>query len=243
MSNVSGTLPILSNEGLGCSVLASVCFGEGVPTTPDGHGEDEDEDEADLRSDCTTDFLNIEGIAKEQGAANLGKVVQKTIEGLSAGVEVRSVDSVKLVGVKPVRGPEHGEEKDDEGLESDGLVEPNDLGLPTRVLHQDNAGAIWSDNIGGIAEEQSQNCASEHENNERNIGAIANSFVGLDIDVLTKRDLECVRHCCQMTEMKLCKKVQAPEGRRRLTKLPMTAPILKIAQNQAKYLPFCSSRG
>lgn len=152
VSNISGILPIFSNEGLGCCLLASVCLGKGVSTTPDGHGENEEEDEAGLCSDGTTDSLNIEGIAKEQGADNLGKVVQQAVEGLCAGVKVGSIDGVELVGVEPVRGPEHGEEKDYEGLESDGLVESNELGLPAGILHQDNAGAVWSDNIGGIAE-------------------------------------------------------------------------------------------
>lgn len=34
---------------------------------------------------------------------------------------MRTVDGVKLVGVEPVRGPEHGEEKHDEWLKLEGL--------------------------------------------------------------------------------------------------------------------------
>ena len=94
-----------------------------------------------------------------------------------------------MVGVKPVGGPEHGKEEDDEGLESNSLPEPDELGLPGWVLHEHDAGSVRSDNIIGVAEHEGQNGTAKHENDEGDVGSVGDCFVGLDVDILAERDL------------------------------------------------------
>lgn len=189
VTDIARVSPVLSNPGLGRRVLTSICLGEGVSATPDGHGEDKEECKATLGSDSSADSLDIKSISETHGAYNLRHVVEKGVESLSSSSEIGTVDGVEVVGVEPIRGPEHGEEEDDEGFESDRLVESDELGLPGWVLHQNDSGTVFSDDITSVAEEKGENGTASHEDNEGNICTISDSAVGFNMDVLAKRNL------------------------------------------------------
>jgi hypothetical protein len=161
----------------------------GIATTPDNHGESEQDAKGNLSTDTAADTLDIQKRTDNESSDNLGKPVQETVQGLGAGVEVGTVDTVLLVGVEPVGGPEHGEEQDDVGLGLDGLPQTVDLGPPAGALHQNDAGAILTDDLVGIANEQGQAGTEEHEHNEGDVGAVTDGAVGLDVDVLSEGDL------------------------------------------------------
>jgi hypothetical protein len=95
-----------------------------------------------------------------------------------------------LVGIEPVGRPEHWEEKNDKWLESDSLPKSNKLRLPARVLHQNDASSVRSDNIAGITKTEGEAGTAEHEDNEGNVGTISDCAVRFDMDVLSKWDLE-----------------------------------------------------
>ena len=128
-------------------------------------------------------------MTKSKSANHLCKVVQDAVQSLRSGAEVSTVDGVCLIGDEPVGGPEHGEKKDYEWFVLDGLPQSEKLGLPGWILHQYNAGAIWSNDILRVAKEESEDGPKKHEDNESNVGSIGDCGVGLYVEVLSQRDL------------------------------------------------------
>lgn len=169
--------------------LARVALLPGVAASIDDHGEGEQDEQRRLGADGAAEVLEVEERSVGGGGDNLGKPVQEVVERLGAGVEVGGVDGILLVGVEPVGGPEHGEEQDDGGLGSHGLVETDELGLPAWVLHQDDLGAIGADDLARVAQEESQAGADEHEYDEGDVGAVRDGLVALDMDVLAEGNL------------------------------------------------------
>lgn len=169
-----------------CTIIS---FGVSVSATPDCHGEDEKDAKRPSSTDRTSDPWDIHGKSVEKGPNDLGEVVEKVVQGLGAGVEVSTVDTVLLVGCEPIGGPEHGEQENDHGFVSNGLPKTNELGLPTWVFHQNDLGSIGADNIIGVAEKQGEACPEEHKNDEGNVSAVPNCFVFFDMDVLPDGDL------------------------------------------------------
>ena len=188
-SHVAGGGPVRRGEGFGTDTLASVLLLPREAATPDGHRQNEKNTQGNSSAEATADTLDIQQRADEGSGDDLSEPVEEAVQGLGAGVKVGSVDAVLLVGVEPVGGKEHGEEEDDIGLRDDGVPQADDFGLPARVLHQDNLGAIRTNDLVGIANEEGQAGADEHENDERDVGAITDVAVGLDVDVLSERDL------------------------------------------------------
>jgi hypothetical protein len=125
----------------------------------------------------------------DNGTDDLGEVVEKVVQGLGAGIKMGTVDAVLLVGSEPVGAPEHGEQENDRGLVSQGLPKTDELGLPAGMLHQNNLGSIGADDILGVAEKKGDACSEEHEDNEGNVGTIANVLICRDMDILSERDL------------------------------------------------------
>ena len=164
----------------------------GIATSPDDHGEDEKRDPRNLGSKATANTLDVEKVTQDGSGNDLGKVVQETVQGLGASGEVGAVDTVLLVGVEPVRRPEHGEQEDDKGLEADSLPQTDELRLPAGILHEDDARAIRSNDVRRVAEHKGENCAEQHEDDEGNISPITHGLVGGHVDVLAKRNL---RNC------------------------------------------------
>lgn len=94
-----------------------------------------------------------------------------------------------MVGDEPIRRPEHREEKNDERFEADSFPEADDFGLPGWVLHKNDVGPVWTDNIGGIAQEKSKTGTGKHKDDEGDVRSIRDCLVGSDMDIFTKRDL------------------------------------------------------
>ena len=191
-SHVSGGLPIGRlviwmdlNINVGTGVLLLIS----ISTTPNNERKGEKDSQSSLCSHGTSHSLDIQSITPDNSSQNLSHVVKERVESFGAGVEASTVDGVELIGVEPVGGPEHGEEKENEGLKFYSLVESDKFGLPAGVLHEDDSGSVGSDNVVGVAEHEGEDSAEEHEHDEGDVSSICHSAVGLDVDVLAKRDL------------------------------------------------------
>lgn len=160
-----------------------------ITTAPDDKSEEEQEGKGQLRAHGTANASVIQSVAVDDSADDLGEPVQQVVEGSSTDVESSSVHVVVLVGVEDVGGEEHGEQKENPGRAGDGLPQTNKLRLPRRVFHQDNLGAILTNDLVGIQQEEGNNQTEEHENDEGSIGAIADS-TGVVLDVLSQGDLK-----------------------------------------------------
>ena len=118
--------PVSWDEGGVRDGGTGIDFLVGIATSPDDHGEDEKRDPRNLGSKATANTLDVEKVTQDGSGNDFGKVVQETIQGLGASGEVGAVDTVLLVGVEPVRRPEHGEQEDDKGLEADRFPQSDD---------------------------------------------------------------------------------------------------------------------
>lgn len=96
-----------------CHHLASVLFLEGIPTSPDTHGDGQQETKVDFGPRRPREILHVQGLAKNESPDHLGQPVQETVKRTGANVEVGAVDTVKMVSVEPVAGEKHGKEEDD----------------------------------------------------------------------------------------------------------------------------------
>ena len=168
--------------------LASVPLLKGIATTPDSKGEDDKNDPGDLGSGRAANTLDIEQISPDTSGENLSQPVEKTVQCLGAGIEVSAVHGILLVDVKPVGNEEHGEEQDHEGFESEGFPQTGQLGFPAGVLHENDAASILTDNVAGVAEEDSEEGSNGHQHDEADVRAVRNSRVRLDVDVLAEGD-------------------------------------------------------
>ena len=99
------------------------------------------------------------------------------------------VDAVELVGIEPVGSKEHGEEEDDVAVCANGLPEADEFGLPGGGFHEDDARAVFALDFAGIAEDQGQSSAADHEDDEADISAVADSLVSCGVDVLPQWNL------------------------------------------------------
>lgn len=157
-----------------------------VATSPNGHGEDHKRDPASLGSHRSAEVLEIQQVSESESANNLGNPVERVVKSTSTGVEVRTVHRIELVSIEPVRGEEHWKEEDDIGVGSDGVVEANELGFPSWVLHQNDLATILTDNLTGIDEEEAKSGPNNHEDNETDVCSIVDWTFLLDVDVLAE---------------------------------------------------------
>jgi len=95
-----------------CLGIAGEASLEGIPTTPDGHCHEEEDHKSHLGPDSPPESLEVKSIAKDVGADNLSSPIKGVVQGSSSDIELGKVDIVKLVGIEPVAGQEHGEEGD-----------------------------------------------------------------------------------------------------------------------------------
>ena len=155
--------------------------------TPDDHGQGEEDNEGDLGPDTAADGVDVEAVAVNNSTDDLRKPVEQVVEGAGAGVEVRRVHVVVLVGVEDVGGEEHGEEQQDPGLLEESVPEAADLAVPRRVLHEDDLGVVLADDLVSLDEAKGQAGADDHENDEGDVGAVGDCSLLL-VDVLGERD-------------------------------------------------------
>ncbi|KFY15527.1 hypothetical protein V492_01934 [Pseudogymnoascus sp. VKM F-4246] len=160
---VTGIRPV-TERGL---VLAGESGLPLVASAPDGESEDEEDNEGTLSASGALEALDIEGVTKHHRADHLGEPVEQGVEGAGADVEEGAVDGVGLVGGEPVRGPEHGEEEEDVGHD---------------------ARAVGADHFVGVAEEEGEHRAGEHEHDEGDVGAVLDRRGVLAVDVGAERD-------------------------------------------------------
>lgn len=106
-----------------------------------------------------------------------------------------TVNSILLVDVEPVGGPEHGKEEDDPGFVPDRFVKAVDLREPSWVLLQDDAGTIFTNDILGIGNRASTHSTKSHKDDKGNVSSICDCAIGVDVDVLTEGNLVRVRLC------------------------------------------------
>lgn len=160
----------------------------GVTSAPDAHGEDKEEDERDSSTLGASEALHVEEVTVDDGADDLRKPVQEVVEGSGANGEVGAVEVVHLVGVEDVGGEEHGEEQENNGLLGKSLPETEKLSRPGGVLHQDDLGAVFANDTVTVDKEHGNNSASEHKNDEGNVGAVVDRGGTRAVDGLGKRD-------------------------------------------------------
>ena len=179
------SLPILAgNDGtLGLILLP------GVTAAPGDKGEDDEHDKGDLGADAAPQAGVVEGEAKDDGANDLRKPVEETVESARAEVEVGGVETVVLVGVEDVGGEEHGEEQEDPGLLDKGFKKALELGLPGRVLHENDLAAIIADDLVGVAQAQTANEANGHEGNQSSVGTVGGALGFLVVYALAEECL------------------------------------------------------
>ena len=146
---------------------------EGIAAAPDDEGEAEKDNPGDLGSRGAANLAHIEQHTPDGGSNDLGEPVEQAIQSTGADAEVEAIDGILLVDVEPVGNEEHGEEQDDEGLESQRFPETLELRHESGVLHDDDAGAVLADDVLGIAQEESQSGAEEHQDDKADVGAIS----------------------------------------------------------------------
>lgn len=160
----------------------------GVATAVDCKGEDKENGHHDLGTDTAADAFQIKKGANNGGGHNLSKPVEEVVQGASADVEVGGVDGVLLVGVEPVGREEHGEEQENEGLRGDGGEHTHNLGAPAGVLHENNLGAVATDNVATVDTEEGQAGTDKHEHNEGDVGTVVDADGGLGVHVQAQGD-------------------------------------------------------
>jgi hypothetical protein len=167
----------------------SVKLGISVTTTVDNHCHDEEESPRQFGSERTADLLHIKEVTNSKCTNDLCEVVQAAVQGLGTCAEASSIYRVLLVDVEPVGSPEHRDQKDDPWLEFGGLKQSHDLGCPAGMLHENDLGSILSDDLLRVDESERKDGTAEHENNEGDVGAVGDSRVSRDVDVLAEWDL------------------------------------------------------
>lgn len=188
-TNIARVGPVSWLEGRLSDSCTGIRLLESVSTTPDSKGKNEENPKCNLGAYRTTDLLQIKEISPDTSGKDLRHPVQKTVQGLGSGIEVRAVDGVLLVDVEPIGREEHGEQEKHKRFEFKRFVQPPELALPGWVLHQDDAGAVLSDNVVGIAEREGKKRSAEHEHDEPDVSAIAHCHIGLDVDVFAQGNL------------------------------------------------------
>jgi hypothetical protein len=124
-----------------------------------------------------------------------------------------------VVRVEPVGSKEHGEQEDNVDIRPQCLDQAEELRFPRGVFHDNNLGAIGTDDIPSVDEGPGKSGTNDGQDQESDIGAIADRDSLGSVDALAERNLGPVR-------LEWSRDVIV-----RLTKLPMTAPRLKIIQN------------
>src|SRR4051794_34945377 len=105
------------------------------------------------------------------------------------------------------------------------------------MLHDNDLRPIVSDDGLGIHERPRQGSSNKGEDEEANVGAIRDGGVSFLVDVFAEGNL------CHNVSRIEPRKEYFWQLRSRHTKLPITAPRLKIIQNHEMYRPLEASGG
>ena len=171
-SCVSRVRPVLLGVVLVCGPSAGVGLLEHVAKAPDDHDGNKESNPSTLGTGSTANALEVEGKTEDVRANDLHDIVYYAVQCSSAGVEVGAIDLSEVVGVKPVGRQEHGEQRDDVGVGHESLPETKDLGLPRRVLHDDDLGAISTNDISRVDKHPGKRGTDDGEDEESDVGTI-----------------------------------------------------------------------
>jgi hypothetical protein len=72
---------------------------------------------------------------------------------------------------------------------SQGLPKTIDLGLPSGILHQDDLGVVWPNDVLSIAKGKSKTSTEKHEHDEADVSTISDITGFLLVDILSERNL------------------------------------------------------
>lgn len=120
---------------------------------------------------------------------NLGRFTERDGQKASPTFsKVEELTILEMIGIKPVRGEEHGEHQEDVPICHKDFEHAHDLRFPGRVLHHDDAGAVVPADKERVAEEHSQDKACSHKDNEGHVGAVLDFLARWVIQSLAERN-------------------------------------------------------
>jgi hypothetical protein len=144
-----------------------------IPTTPHHKRKHHHSRPRRLRPCRPPNIRRIKRKPKQRRTKHLRNPIQRVIQRARALIEPREIDVVELVRVKPIRGKEHREQKDDVRVAPESFPETEDLGFPGGVLHEDDAGAVAAHDVFGVDECPGETGAEESEDQERDVCRVA----------------------------------------------------------------------
>jgi hypothetical protein len=172
---------------------ASVSRLEFVTASPNNHDQSEQRGPCNLGTHRTAHTLEIESKAKDVRPDNLHGIVNHAVESSRSRVEVSTVDFGEVVRVEPVGRQEHGKQGQDVRVGEKRLPETHDFRGPSRVLHDDDFGAVATNDILGVDEGPCKPSTDEREDQESDVGTVADSCGFCGVDALAERNLQ---HAC-----------------------------------------------
>ena len=217
------------------AIITTIQSLEGISSAPDSKRQDHHHGPSNLCPGGSPDVREVQRKSEHSSSENLRQPIQRVVQCASPHIEARKVDVVELVCIEPVRREEHWKKENDIWICTESLPKTQDLRLPCWVLHHDNSGTIAAYDVLGIDKCPRKACADERQNHETDICAIRNgccsgSILGVEVEGQLHLQPSQSPFLTGITET-------------RLTRPPITAPILKIIQNQEMYLPFSFSGG
>jgi hypothetical protein len=146
---------------------------ESIPTTPHHKRKHHHRHPRRLRPRRPPNIRRIQRKPKQRRPEHLRNPIQRIIQRARALIEPREIDIVELVRVKPIRGKEHREQEDDVRVAPEGFPEPEDLGFPGGVLHENDAGAVATHDVFGVDKRPGETGTEESEDQERDVCRVA----------------------------------------------------------------------
>lgn len=136
-----------------------------------------------MRAQRAREPIPVEDEPEREEAEDLHRPVDDAVEGPHVHVEVREVEVVAQLRVEPVGAEGHREQENRKAIRPQNLINAHGLGLPRRTLHRDHPEAVFADDSAGGNHRQARDGAAEHENGNRNVGAVDNGRGGPAVDM------------------------------------------------------------
>ena len=134
-----------------------------IPASPNDHRNNQQHAPNHPRPHAPPQALDIQPIAKDIGSDNLARPIEDAIERPSPDVELRVIETVKLVRGEPVARQEHWKEADDPDIGLQHFDEAEEFAFPGGVFHEDDVGAVGADDGLGVDERPGEAGAHEGE--------------------------------------------------------------------------------
>lgn len=186
-TNITTVSPVELDIVFGTGFLSGVLFLEVVAASPNDKSGDEEGDDGGFGLCATGESFRVKANTENPGTENLREIVEDAVEGTCSDIELGQVHTLEVIGVEPVAGEEHGEQKNDVPIRNKDGHHAGEFGFPGGVLHHDDLGAIVTSDKARVAEKGGEGKTQGHEDDETDIGAIVD-LVGLGMDVLGQRN-------------------------------------------------------